>query len=153
MAADVGPQLGGGERVSLAVLAGERFRFEGLDLLTLSACDTAVPPGVDAEGRSLDSLAWLAHARGAHNVLASLWPVPDGSTATLMQHFYQGLAAGQDKPDALRAAQLALLSQPAGGGQTARGLQVQKAVVPGGRHPYYWGAFVLLANRSLGAIE
>lgn len=148
-------QLGGGERVSLAALAGDGFRFDGLDLLTLSACDTAVPPGVDAEGRSLDSLAWLAHERGAHNVLASLWPVPDGSTATLMQQFYQGLADGQNKPDALRAAQLALLEQPVGQrqAQVARGLQVHKGAAPGGPHPYYWGAFVLLAGMSTDAIK
>lgn len=148
-------QLGGGERVSLAALAGDGFRFDGLDLLTLSACDTAVPPGVDAEGRSLDSLAWLAHERGANNVLASLWPVPDGSTATLMQQFYQGLADGQNKPDALRAAQLALLEQPVGQGQArvARGLQLHKAAAPGGPHPYYWGAFVLLAGMPENAIK
>jgi CHAT domain-containing protein len=144
-------QLGGGERVSLAALAGDAYRFDGLDLLTLSACDTAVPPGVDAQGRSLDSLAWLAHARGAKNVLASLWPVPDASTAALMGRFYQHLAAGQGKADALRSAQLALLAQPDAGGQTARGLLPVAPALPvpqnAVRHPYYWGAFVLLSNK------
>ncbi|WP_295955730.1 CHAT domain-containing protein [Rhodoferax sp.] len=143
-------QLGNGERVSLAALAGDAYRFDGLDLLTLSACDTAVPPGVDAQGRSLDSLAWLAHARGAKNVLASLWPVPDASTAALMGRFYQHLAAGQGKADALRSAQLDQLALLDAGRQTARGLQPvptalqapQNAV----RHPYYWGAFVLLTE-------
>jgi CHAT domain-containing protein len=159
-------QLGGGERVSLAALAGDAYRFGGLDLLTLSACDTAVPPGVDAQGRSLDSLAWLAHARGAKNVLASLWPVPDASTAALMGGFYQNLAAGQGKAQALRAAQLAYLAplvnlveltdaaqpvQPDPGGQTARGLQ-PAALQSAGHHPYYWGAFVLLGENPV-AIE
>ncbi len=137
-------QLGSGERVSLAALAGDTYRFDGLDLLTLSACDTAVPPGVDAQGRSLDSLAWLAHARGAKNVLASLWPVPDASTAALMGGFYQQLAAGQGKADALRAAQLALLAQPGAGSQVARGLQPISPAPQAVRHPYFWGAFVLL---------
>lgn len=146
-------QLGGGERVSLAALAGDAYRFDGLDLLTLSACDTAVPPGVDAQGRSLDSLAWLAHARGAKNVLASLWPVPDGSTAALMGRFYQGLAAGQGKADALRAAQLALLAQPGPAGQPVRGLHAQPPITAGGAHPYYWGAFVLLAGSASTAIN
>ncbi len=148
-------QLGDGERVSMAALAGDHFHFDGLDLLTLSACDTAVPPGVDAQGRSLDSLAWLAHARGAQNVLASLWPVPDGATAGLMGRFYQELAIGQGKPESLRAAQLALLSQPVATGQTVRGLQVASpaVAVSGGKHPYYWGAFVLLAQMSSIAIE
>jgi CHAT domain-containing protein len=141
-------QLGNGQHVSLAAMAGGAYRFDGLDLLTLSACDTAVPLGVDAQGRSLDGLAWLAHTRGAKNVLASLWPVPDASTATLMGHFYQHLAEGQTKADALRAAQLAELGQGAlltSGAQPARGLQ---PLAPGGegRHPYYWGAFVLLSK-------
>lgn len=148
-------QLGGGERLSLAALAGDTFRFDGLELLTLSACDTAVPLGVDAQGRSLDSLAWLAHARGARNVLASLWPVPDGATAALMGRFYQGLAAGQDKPEALRAAQLALLAQPAARGQPVRGLKAQSQLAPpeAGMHPYHWGAFVLLAAERSDATE
>ena len=141
-------QLGNGERVSLAALAGDAYRFDGLDLLTLSACDTAVPPGVDAQGRSLDSLAWLAHARGAKNVLASLWPVPDVSTAALMGRFYQQLAAGQGKADALRAAQLALLAQPGVGSQKVRGLQPIPSAPQAVRHPYYWGAFVLLTDGS-----
>jgi CHAT domain-containing protein len=141
-------QLGGGQRVSLAALAGDAYRFDGLDLLTLSACDTAVPLGVDAQGRSLDSLAWLAHARGAKNVLASLWPVPDASTAALMGRFYQHLAAGQGKAEALRTAQLALLAQPGADAQTARGLQpARQGAQSTVRHPYYWGAFVLLSNK------
>ena len=72
------------------------------------------------------------------------------SLAALMGRFYQHLAAGQGKADALRSAQLALLAQPEATRQTARGLQPvapalqapQNAV----RHPYYWGAFVLLAD-------
>jgi CHAT domain-containing protein len=145
-------QLGRGRHLSLAALASPAYRFDGLDLLTLSACDTAVPPGVDAQGRSLDSLAWLAHARGAKNVLASLWPVPDASTASLMGRFYQQLTAGQGKADALRTAQLDQLtpvpeSTPVS--QATRGLQPVPALPSAGaqRHPYYWGAFVLLSEK------
>jgi hypothetical protein len=55
-----------------------------VDLLTLSACETAVPAGVDARGSALESLAHVALLRGARQVLASLWTVPDEDTARLM---------------------------------------------------------------------
>jgi CHAT domain-containing protein len=35
-----------------------------VDLLTLSACETAVPAGVDARGSALESLAHVALLRG-----------------------------------------------------------------------------------------
>ena len=67
-----------------------------------------------------------------------------------MGRFYQHLAAGQGKADALRSAQLTLLAQSDAGGQTARGLQPTPTASPAAhnteRHPYYWGAFVLLTE-------
>ena len=38
---------------------------------------------------------------GARNVLASLWEIPDESTAELMKDFYQRLGTGKDKPSSL----------------------------------------------------
>lgn len=139
--------LGKGQQLSLAELAQARFSFTGLDLLTLSACETAVPAGVDATGRELASLAWLARERGARHVLASLWRVSDRSTATLMADFYRALERGAGKPDALRAAQLRQIrrAQSSGPGQ-ARGLKAidALAVAPAHGHPYYWAGFTLL---------
>ena len=117
-------QLGGGQRVSLAELARPGFDFRGVDLLTLSACETAVPAGVDARGSALESLAHVALLRGARQVLASLWTVPDEDTARLMADFYRAYAAGQPAPEALRQAQ-----------------QARMRVSP---HPSAWGGFVLL---------
>ena len=117
-------QLGGGQRVSLAELARPGFDFHGVDLLTLSACETAVPAGVDARGSALESLAHVALLRGARQVLASLWTVPDEDTARLMGDFYRAYAAGQTAPEALRQAQMARMQ-----------------VSP---HPSAWGGFVLL---------
>jgi CHAT domain-containing protein len=145
--------LGNGQRLSLAELAQPRFRFTGLDLLTLSACETAVPAGVDATGRELASLAWLARERGARNVLASLWRVSDRSTATLMTDFYQALGRGASKPEALRQAQLRqIASAAATGGGRARGLKPidaqPPATMPAGTHshPFYWAGFTMLGN-------
>jgi CHAT domain-containing protein len=139
--------LGDGQRLSLNELAQDRFRFDGLDLLTLSACETAVPGGVDASGRELAGLAWLARERGARHVLASLWRVADRSTATLMTDFYQALARGATKPAALRLAQLRQIRAPRQGGAGVRGLRAldtQRARLPG--HPFYWGGFLLLGQ-------
>lgn len=117
-------QLGGGQRVSLAELARPGFDFRGVDLLTLSACETAVPAGVDARGSALESLAHVALLRGARQVLASLWMVPDEDTARLMADVYRAYAAGQPAAEALRQAQ-----------------QARMQVSP---HPSAWGGFVLL---------
>lgn len=142
--------LGNGQRLTLADLAQARFRFTGLDLLTLSACETAVPAGVDATGRELAGLAWLARERGARYVLASLWRVSDRSTATLMADFYQALGRGVGKPDALRQAQLRQIGRAAAAGPARRrGLKALDAPAAAGAahsHPFYWAGFTLLGN-------
>ncbi|MBG6219432.1 MULTISPECIES: CHAT domain-containing tetratricopeptide repeat protein [unclassified Janthinobacterium] len=141
--------LGDGGKLSLAELAQDGYRFAGLDLLTLSACETAVPAGTDATGRELEGLAWLARQRGARNVLASLWRVSDQSTATLMGDFYTALAQGKGKPQALRQAQLRQIRAARHGVTATRGLTPLDAA--GGSddarsHPFYWAGFILLGS-------
>ena len=151
--------LGDGGKLSLAELAQDGYRFAGLDLLTLSACETAVPAGTDATGRELEGLAWLARQRGARNVLASLWRVSDQSTATLMRDFYGALAQGRSKPQALRQAQLRQIRAGRNGSaSTRRGLTPLEQATPvaGGTldhprsdtrsHPFYWAGFILLGS-------
>lgn len=141
--------LGDGQQLSLAELAQTRFHFAGLDLLTLSACETAVPAGLDATGRELAGLAWLARERGARHVLASLWRVSDRSTATLMTDFYRALGRGAGKPEALREAQLRQIRSAASNGAApARGLKAidQPNLAPVRGHPYYWAGFTLLGS-------
>jgi len=145
--------LGDGQKLSLAELGDERYRFGGLDLLTLSACETAVPAGTDDTGRELEGLAWLARQRGAHNVLASLWRVSDQSTATLMRDFYAALAQGKSKPQALRQAQLRQLraGRQDAANRAGRGLMpldvASPAATGGSRdHPFYWAGFILLGS-------
>ena len=151
--------LGDGRKLSLAELGGEGYRFAGLDLLTLSACETAVPAGTDDTGRELAGLAWLARQRGARNVLASLWRVPDQSTATLMRDFYGALAQGRSKPQALRQAQLRQIRAGRNGSaSTGRGLTPLEQATPAAagilkhprsdtrNHPFYWAGFILLGS-------
>ena len=143
-----GLYLGNGKLLTLGELSDPSFRFEGLDLLTLSACETAVPSGPAEQGLPVDSLAWLAQARGARNVLASLWAVADEGTQELMHAFYSALAQGMPHAQALRAAQLVLLSSEGKASQTQkRGLVTAPPKSSGDTlaHPYYWSGFVLLA--------
>jgi CHAT domain-containing protein len=92
------------------------------DLVTLSACDTAL--GKEMGGEGLVGLTRAFQYAGARSVLASLWGVADESTAVLMKRFYGYLRKGRSKDEALRAAQRDLL----------RGRYA---------HPFYWAAFQL----------
>jgi len=94
------------------------------DLVSISACRSAGARTYAGEG--LVGLAWAFLRAGAHSVVAGLWDVSDYSSPLVMGALYGGLAHGQDAPEALRAAKLALLK-------------------PGSKYadPYYWGPFLL----------
>jgi CHAT domain-containing protein len=97
------------------------------DLVTISACQGA---GVRAyAGEGLVGLAWAFLRAGSHNVIGALWDVSDASTPELMQHLYDGIAAGQRPDAALHAAKLEMLH--------SRGVF---------RKPLYWGAFQLYSS-------
>jgi len=98
--------------------------LRGVDLATLSACDTEVGKVVRGEGVQAFSRALLA--AGARASVTALWRVADGATAELMKQFYFELAQGTPKAEALRRAKLRLLRS--GGGLA---------------HPRHWAAFVL----------
>ena len=158
--------LGDGSHLPLAQLKTWPQPFQGVELLTLSACNTAVgSPG--AEGKEVEGLAVLAQRQGAKAVVATLWAVADTSTQELMQTFYRlrERQPGLPKAEALRQAQLALLR---GAGQpgaatplTARGIVLSEGArsgpgealppfVPEAQapyaHPSYWAPFVLIGN-------
>ncbi len=72
------------------------------DLVTLSACETALGKKIEGEGvRGLTTSFLFA---GAKSVIASFWKVADESTAMLMVAFYTELLSGKDKASALRQA-------------------------------------------------
>lgn len=94
-----------------------------LELLVLSACQTA-----KGDQRSALGIAGVAAQAGARSTVATLWLVEAQSTAELMGKFYQGLKQGLAKAEALRQAQLSLLSNPKY------------------HHPYYWSPFILVGS-------
>ena len=147
--------LGGGRHLTLAQFRRGNFDLTGVDLLTLSACETGVIPQ-EADGRELDGLALVAQKKGAKGVLATLWPVADGSTGGFMQAFYRlHQEQHRDKAEALRQAQLLFLQgkiTPATV-QAARGRaafvgdgNASPPAPVGYNHPYYWAPFILMGN-------
>ena len=145
--------LGGGARVTVADLGGDNF--SGTELLTLSACQTAVGTVTDADGREVEGFAYVAQMHGASAVMATLWSVADRSTAQLMVGFYKALSdknTPRTKAEALRLAQLALLhgvTAEAGAGSEARGdvnRALPRPVARDYSHPYFWAPFILMGN-------
>jgi len=63
--------------------------LSGLDLAVLSACETGL--GDVAGGEGTFGLQRAFHMAGTRDVIASLWKVPDQSTAALMALFYRNL--------------------------------------------------------------
>lgn len=117
-----------GDAIYLSELRGlidtNLIRGGTLDLIVLSACETAIGDDEASMG-----LAGAAVQAGARSAVASLWQVNDLGTAELMREFYANYARGLSKAEAMRAAQLALLQS---GGDLA--------------DPNIWAAFTLLGS-------
>ena len=72
-------------------------------LVFLSACDTAL--GAQFSGEGPVGLRNILLARGARNVVASLWPVEDVTSSALVAETYARLKAGSSVAEALTLAQ------------------------------------------------
>jgi CHAT domain-containing protein len=144
--------FGSGERVTLADI--DKWKLPNVDLVVLSACRTAAS-GELGSGEEILGFGYQIQRTGAEAAIASLWQVDDGGTQALMNAFYAALENGSKaKAEALRLAQIALIT----GDYTAlgkqRGLEVQQRInsslpsVVGDRltHPYYWAPFILIGN-------
>jgi CHAT domain-containing protein len=139
--------LGDGSHLTLQVIKSDALPLHGVEMLTLSACDTALG-NPQADGREIESFAALAQRQGVRSVLAALWSVPDLSTSVIMSKFYRVLANGQDSVDAraeaLRAAQLLLLRGPAADGARTERPRANSPYAD----PFFWGAFILLGSQT-----
>lgn len=99
----------------------DKNRFSSIELLVLSACQTA-----EGDKRAALGLAGIAMRAGVRSTLATLWSIDDRSTADVMSEFYRHLKAGVNKAEALQGAQLAVFAK-------------EKA-------PYFWAPYVLVGN-------
>ena len=113
------------ERIDLDRLRSilQQGRSRSIDLLVLSACETAT-----GDRRAAMGLAGTAIRSGVGSTIASMWSVEDRATAKLMKKFYQTLTQQNrvSKAEALRVAQR----------------EIRKEY----EHPYYWASFVLVGN-------
>ncbi|MBF0123853.1 MAG: CHAT domain-containing protein [Magnetococcales bacterium] len=106
------------------MISASQSRHEAVELLTLSACQTAA-----GDDRAALGLAGVAVKAGARSVLASLWTIDDQATAQLVTGFYHNLRSGiWTKAQALQQAQIVLLKQR------------------GTKHPSFWSAFIMIGN-------
>jgi CHAT domain-containing protein len=80
-----------------------RYDLRGLDLLTLSACETAL--GRVDIGDNLRGLPANALIAGAATVVGTLWPVENSAAKTFFGSLHKELAAGAGKREAFRTAQ------------------------------------------------
>jgi CHAT domain-containing protein len=105
-------------------MASTTYRDQPVELLTLSACQTAV--GDDKAALGLGGVAVKAGARSA---VATLWYINDKASSLLVTEFYANLKNPDvSKARALQQAQLTLLADPRF------------------KHPSYWSPFLLIGN-------
>ena len=121
--------LGDGRRLSLGEIRKNNIRFDGVDLLTLSACETALREISPGGGREISGFGAIAQRQGARSVLATLWTIEDRGTSKFMNVFYSKLSSNKGtKSGALKAAQLEFLQTPEYS------------------HPFYWAPFILMGD-------
>ena len=98
-----------------------------VELLTLSACETAV-----GDDRAALGLAGVALKAGVKSALASLWKVDDIATQAIIIEFYRQLQHNaMSKVKALQKAQTMMLTDKRYAAH---------------QHPYFWSAFLLIGN-------
>jgi CHAT domain-containing protein len=107
-----------------SLLKADQLRQNPIELLSLSACETA-----EGDERSPLGIAGAAIRARARSVLGTLWPVDDSAARLVMENFFHELRATRAlKTEALRKAQLELL----------RSKEFSQ--------PFFWAPFVLIGN-------
>ncbi len=100
------------------------------NLAILTACETGKPTYQAGEG--MISLAHAFNYAGSESILTSLWEIDEESSAKIVKLFYNNLAEGMPKDEALRKAKLSYIA-------TAEGRTAS---------PQYWAGLVLIGDTS-----
>ena len=147
--------FGNGDRLSLQDIRDTwQGRFNRVELIVLSACETGVGDAL-GNGEEILGFGYLMQEAGASAAIASLWAVSDGGTQTLMDAFYANLNQQMTKAEALRQAQIALITGDLTASGVERGASIDVistrtglpiAVAETLSHPYYWAPFILIGN-------
>ena len=108
----------------LTAYEAQNLDLENTSLVILSACETSL--GYLDAGEGVYGLQRAFRAAGAGSVMTSLWKVDDAATKDFMIAFYQQYFKTKDK--------------------TASFIVAQKATREKYKHPYFWGAFVMVGK-------
>jgi CHAT domain-containing protein len=144
--------------VNLAQMRQLQLNAPEVDLLTLSACQTAA-----GDDQAELGFAGMAIAAGVKTTVASLWYVSDVSTMAMMSSFYNNLQTATTKAQALRQTQIAMLRGQVRvegdrlllGEQSltlppdqiqSLNRQLTQLRVKDFRHPYFWSAFTMVGS-------
>ena len=104
------------------------------DLVTLSACETALGSGYftgTPRGEEFVAMNRAFLSAGSASVLATLWKVDDRASVSLMKQFYSRLRLPGNEHDAANALALAQRSH-----RKSRQLG----------HPYYWASYIVVGH-------
>lgn len=107
----------------LSGLEASSLDLAGTELVVLSACETGLGKAVAGDG--VYGLRRAFAIAGAETLVMSLWEVDTGRTRELMTAYYEALAGGAGRSEAMRRAQLGMLAAPATS------------------HPNLWAAFLV----------
>ncbi|MEH2331088.1 MAG: CHAT domain-containing protein [Nostoc sp.] len=109
-------------------------KSDSVELLTLTACETAV-----GDDRATLGLAGVALQVGVKSAIASLWSVTDQSTSELVKTFYANYRnTGMSIAEALQTAQIRMIH--------AKKLPPSEGVNIMYDHPAYWAPMVAIGN-------
>jgi CHAT domain-containing protein len=119
---------GGDDDGILTAREASHLDLDGVDLVVLSACETAL--GKPESGEGVLGLVQGFEMAGARQVVGSLWKVDDDATRAMMERFYTSWsprdgAKGTTAAEALRRAQQYVRSHKRWS------------------HPYYWAPWIL----------
>ena len=102
--------------------------INAIDLVVLSACQTDI--GDITKGDAVFNLTHTFSRSGVPSAITTLWNIDDKASSDLMKSFYENLAKGMSKAEALQKAQITVLN------------------TKGYSHPYYWAAFMLTGDST-----
>ncbi|ETR66888.1 MAG: hypothetical protein OMM_12212 [Candidatus Magnetoglobus multicellularis str. Araruama] len=106
------------------LIKANRFHNPNIELLTLSACTTAM-----GDERAALGMAGAAIKAGVKSVIATLWQIDDEISSEIVKHFYNDYI----KSDVSKAIAL----------QNAQKKCIQNTKYS---HPAYWAPFMLIGN-------